>query len=304
MNPSFKRGFTLIELLVVIAIIAILAAILFPVFATAREKARQTGCLSNMRQIGLALTQYEQDYDEINPGGANFYGQGNGWAAQLYTYVKAKGAFICPSDTYTLEGSSFGMNSNLAKESGGGVFPTIDAPTGIGLSKMTAPSSTVMFFEIQGNGGVQAGTPMYDMTGNVYTPYTVSMADIHALSSGTPPLDGYSAAGRGLGNAANELNGEGASTTTNGICQLVYATGYMINSATSATYFKSPTGRHSDGSNFVLADGHVKWLKPSTVSAGYSPGTATNCGGGSTAAGTSCTTLASGAPVAATFSAT
>jgi prepilin-type N-terminal cleavage/methylation domain-containing protein len=59
-----KRGFTLIELLVVIAIIAILAAILFPVFAKAREKARQTSCLSNCKQIALACLQYAQDYDE------------------------------------------------------------------------------------------------------------------------------------------------------------------------------------------------------------------------------------------------
>src|SRR6266511_3375494 len=63
-----QRGFTLIELLVVIAIIAILAAILFPVFAQAREKARQASCLSNCKQIGLASNMYLQDYDETFPG--------------------------------------------------------------------------------------------------------------------------------------------------------------------------------------------------------------------------------------------
>src|SRR6202453_3747717 len=66
-NSSSNGAFTLIELLVVIAIIAILAAILFPVFATAREKARQTSCASNMKQIGLAIMQYVQDYDETFP---------------------------------------------------------------------------------------------------------------------------------------------------------------------------------------------------------------------------------------------
>src|SRR5436853_4751504 len=64
-----NRGFTLIELLVVIAIIAILAAILFPVFAQAREKARAAACLSNTKQIALAFTMYTQDYDECTPGG-------------------------------------------------------------------------------------------------------------------------------------------------------------------------------------------------------------------------------------------
>jgi prepilin-type N-terminal cleavage/methylation domain-containing protein/prepilin-type processing-associated H-X9-DG protein len=67
MRRQSKRGFTLIELLVVIAIIAILAAILFPVFARAREKARQTSCLSNLKQIGLAFMMYVQDYDEMMP---------------------------------------------------------------------------------------------------------------------------------------------------------------------------------------------------------------------------------------------
>jgi prepilin-type N-terminal cleavage/methylation domain-containing protein len=69
-----KTGFTLIELLVVIAIIAILAAILFPVFARARENARRSSCLSNMRQIGVGILQYNQDYDEYYP----YYCPGNG----------------------------------------------------------------------------------------------------------------------------------------------------------------------------------------------------------------------------------
>ena len=92
-----RRGFTLIELLVVIAIIAILAAILFPVFAKAREKARQTSCLSNIKQIAIALLQYAQDYDERLFALYPDY-QGGLYAHQnLMPYVNNTQIFNCPS---------------------------------------------------------------------------------------------------------------------------------------------------------------------------------------------------------------
>jgi prepilin-type N-terminal cleavage/methylation domain-containing protein/prepilin-type processing-associated H-X9-DG protein len=105
-----QRGFTLIELLVVIAIIAILAAILFPVFAQARESARKTQCLSNTRQIGTAVMMYVQDYDETFfpqpwPGGCAETGYFTNnpnqprqhWATMVYPYIKNGGIFDCPS---------------------------------------------------------------------------------------------------------------------------------------------------------------------------------------------------------------
>jgi len=97
-----RKGFTLIELLVVIAIIAILAAILFPVFAKAREKARQSSCLSNVKQIMLAILGYTQDYDETlptnsRPGGP--YGQVP-WNAQIEPYIKNAQIFVCPSHKF------------------------------------------------------------------------------------------------------------------------------------------------------------------------------------------------------------
>jgi prepilin-type N-terminal cleavage/methylation domain-containing protein/prepilin-type processing-associated H-X9-DG protein len=102
---SRKSGFTLIELLVVIAIIAILAAILFPVFAQAREKARQTQCLSNEKQLGLALAMYVQDYDELLPNAQVFVSPTGrpgpvtlGFHDLLFPYTKNKAFHVCPSD--------------------------------------------------------------------------------------------------------------------------------------------------------------------------------------------------------------
>src|SRR5256712_9936832 len=95
--PMPKRGFTLVELLVVIAIIAILAAILFPVFAHAREKARQTSCLSNLKQLGAAMLMYAQDYDErfcpvlARPDRKQPYLYLDSWMHLLEPYTKNRG---------------------------------------------------------------------------------------------------------------------------------------------------------------------------------------------------------------------
>ncbi|MCD6351804.1 MAG: DUF1559 domain-containing protein [Armatimonadetes bacterium] len=125
-----RRGFTLIELLVVIAIIAILAAILFPVFARAREKARQTSCLSNVKQLALGMMMYVQDYDERFPvfgpaWGTNPSPPGTGvsWWQGIYPYVKNYQLYVCPN--YDEHGPfiywgrtfqvfpSYGMNGHL-----------------------------------------------------------------------------------------------------------------------------------------------------------------------------------------------
>lgn len=103
----FRRAFTLIELLVVIAIIAILASILFPVFARARENARRASCQSNLKQIGLGILQYSQDYDELmvpsRVHSPNAAGDGSGfaWPNLLQPYIKSTQLFQCPSDTFT-----------------------------------------------------------------------------------------------------------------------------------------------------------------------------------------------------------
>jgi prepilin-type N-terminal cleavage/methylation domain-containing protein/prepilin-type processing-associated H-X9-DG protein len=113
-----RKGFTLIELLVVIAIIAILAAILFPVFARAREKARQTSCLSNVKQLGLGLMMYAQDYDEVLcsylppwPAIPAPAGSGCDWWNGIYPYVKNYQCYVCPS--FQRQQSTWDYNNHL-----------------------------------------------------------------------------------------------------------------------------------------------------------------------------------------------
>jgi len=175
------NAFTLIELLVVIAIIAILAAILFPVFARARENARRSSCQSNLKQIGLGFAQYTQDYDEQLPLGNTRYGTPIlAWAAVIQPYVKSKQIFACPSNprntsfmqntpdaagndsipqSYVANGTDyFGGGQDM-----GGVSPMNELAV-VNIASIVSTSQLILVFE---NSGPNRYAIQYSMQGNM-----------------------------------------------------------------------------------------------------------------------------------------
>ncbi len=150
-RAASRRGFTLIELLVVIAIIAILAAILFPVFQKVRENARRASCESNMKQILLGTTQYIQDYDEKSIGGWQRIGTPAVHYGQLVQpYVKSQGVFQCPDDSNHTDISFSGNDPTYGPAFHNSYAINIDAmqsggqeSVGIPLSKVNSPANYV-----------------------------------------------------------------------------------------------------------------------------------------------------------------
>jgi prepilin-type processing-associated H-X9-DG protein len=194
----------LIELLVVIAIISILAAILFPVFASAREDARRTQCLSNMRQISIAWSQYSEDYDEMLPGstcGQQGTGLVGGWQwystfgtsatptvfdmtkGSIFPYVKSLKLYICPDDPASSSGDSYASNSCLSVNACGTGFGP-----GVGLSSIGAPSSTMEIVE-----EIDAGNAYLASDDAYYYYGTNSLQVRHSGGSNIAFVDGHAA---------------------------------------------------------------------------------------------------------------
>ena len=188
-----RPAFTLIELLVVIAIIAILAAILFPVFARARENARRSSCQSNLKQIGLGLLQYTQDYDEKLPLGTSgnaTYNRGSGWAGASLPYIKSTQIFVCPSDTNKPDNNpqiSYAYNSGIT-------YYPIGGWNGPSIAAFNATARTVMVFEVTN----RTWDPATDITAP-YSPVGDGYSGGDIQPAGTRYATGYMAANGGTG---------------------------------------------------------------------------------------------------------
>ncbi len=175
---SKSSGFTLIEVLVVIATIALLSAILFPVFSRARENARRVSCSSNLRQIGLGLTQYTQDYDDQMPG--RYEGGVATLQNILQPYLKSYQIFQCPSnqqntrtmndDPTGLSHVSYAPNTReiTAGSDNGGIFaknfPDAANTAPVSLATIPAPSSTIAMCEVNGTASDFSVTQTYFAT--------------------------------------------------------------------------------------------------------------------------------------------
>lgn len=267
MHSLNKRGFTLIELLVVIAIIAILAAILFPVFAQARDKARSASCLSNQKQLGLGIIMYSQDYDECIPlTTANINNQWlwnftmvvpPGWSSQtthpavlgspytwcnsLQPYLKNYGIMKCPSGVdYNLPQARFTYASPLMK-------PIVTSYTINGLlnsfpqAGISTPADLPLLWEGQGNRSA--------IGGNINNPVLI-------CSDGTQP------------------------------CVYNTSCSGSVNGGTGSAFgLPGAIWVHQKGQNFVFADGHAKFrnlgmqLSPANTNANVDPYTGYNADG-------------------------
>ena len=226
-RTSAKRGFTLIELLVVIAIIAILAAILFPVFARARENARRAICMSNLKQIGLGVMQYTQDYDEHyspaydgtytpqvynpqnTPGTPGTIYATNGtvgyisWMDLIFPYVKSVQIFQCPSQpsgaavgyapSYAYSGAIGGYDANHYGFKGG------QANVGIALSSVQRPAEVAMVFDWLFSSNLTNAPYYFTSSANIiagndstFSPHfqgtNITFADGHAKWRKTPAM--------------------------------------------------------------------------------------------------------------------
>ncbi len=262
-QPKNKSGFTLIELLVVIAIIAILAAILFPVFAQAREKARAITCVSNFQQGALAITMYVQDYDEhMVPAeyGCCSYDPDTGdrlWPELVQPYMKNTGIYVCPSDPYNtpstdLADMGYNNNSNAVEKA---YAYAITADFGYNYYYLSPLN----------------GLPKADSIGNTTAFDGVSLASIVEPANNLMLVDSV----WNVVNDAPQGGGNWLIETPSywyGTGQYWFG-GWQIDNTNSGFVYGETWPRHFGGMNVAFCDDHVKYQKLGQLIAGVNPRT-------------------------------
>lgn len=253
-----SNGFTLIELLVVIAIIAILAAILFPVFGRARENARRSSCQSNLKQLGLGIMQYTQDYDERYPMAATENWNVN-WPSMIQPYIKSLQVFRCPSGSgyerypandlrgIPLDYSVNGM-INPERQSDGVFRAVVVGPIGIADGTLRAN-----------------GSDFSRHTASIQRPTEIILvAEAHASKLAQLPIRFQTV-------PTGSMSARGVQGVIDSRTNLWAGVGYgrIPLSTRTAAYPDGPTGvvtaEHLETSNFLFCDGHVKALRPTAT---------------------------------------
>jgi prepilin-type processing-associated H-X9-DG protein/prepilin-type N-terminal cleavage/methylation domain-containing protein len=228
-----RGGFSLVELLTVMSIITLMAAILFPVFNRVRDTARRASCQSNLRQIGMAVQQYTQDYDERFMCGSRGFGaaSGRGWAGQLLPYIKNTQLFTCPSDD-TNAGSggksvvSYVYNYSMTRKTLTATEADVQS-----LPTLSDPTRTVLMTEARDASFVLSSDETVSPTTNLAESYDFNFYTVTGPIPGAVPSDSCAP----------------------------YPT-------RRCKWDDMP--RHLGGANYLAADGHVKWFPPTAISPG------------------------------------